>query len=71
MRTYPFQVPVHYAVRVEVAKPFCHFAELGIKLYISKQSAVEFNDGDGTKRVRETLGFESRYWIILPESAQS
>ena len=70
MRTYSFEIAVYYAAGVEITKPFCHLEELSIQSWVSDQP-VESNDGDDTKRVRETFGFESRYWMILPESAQS
>ena len=36
-----------------------------------RSAGVELNDSDNTKRVREAFGLESKYWITLPESAQS
>ena len=69
-RTYSFQVPMHYVDRMEILKPLCHFVELGIERRISEPPA-EFDGGDDTKWVRETCGWDSRYWIIFPESAQS
>jgi len=70
MRTYHFEVAVRYPVRVEITKLFCHFAELWVRFRVSDHP-VESNDTDDTRRARETFGFESKYWITLPESAQS
>lgn len=60
VRTYPFKVPVHHAIGVEIVKPLRYLAELRMKICVSKQSVAGLRD-DGTKRIRESSGFESRY----------
>jgi hypothetical protein len=69
-RTYSFEIPVHYVNRMEILEPLCHLVELGIESRV-RERPVGFDEGDNTKWVRETCGWDSRYWIILPESAQS
>jgi hypothetical protein len=62
---------MHYVdrVRVGVLGPVCHLVGHGIESWVSERP-VEFNDGGDTMRVRKTCGWNSSYWIILPESTQ-
>lgn len=46
---------MHHINRVEVLEPLCHLVELGIESWVSERP-VEFDDGDDTRRVRETCG---------------
>jgi hypothetical protein len=69
-RTYSFQVPMYYVDRMEILEPLCHLVELETERRISEPPA-EFEGGDDTKWVRETCGWDSKCWMIFPESAQS
>ena len=62
---------MYYLLGMEIKQSFCGLSELEIQFYVSKWPVIEFNAGDSTKWVREASGFEHRYWMIFPESAQS
>jgi hypothetical protein len=62
---------MYYLLGMEIKQSFRGLSELEIQFYVSKWPVIEFNAGDGTKWVRETSGFEHRYWMIFPESAHS
>lgn len=66
----PLSGPRVRSERAEILKPWATSCSLEYR-FGSENGRVGFNDSDNTKQAQGTFRSKSKYWVILPESAQS